>query len=104
VTEVCGAERPPLRDYGWTCTGIGLVIVIHAGAPRIPVVLPARALEIHQPEPWWETPVAWFTGGDHMHLCVPRRPPPDGWRANGVLIHHGMATPAKVYGIWEAMT
>lgn len=106
MTEVCGAVLPPLRDYGWTCTGLGLVIVIHAGAAHIPVVLPARALEIHDPESWWEAPVVPFTGGDHMHLCVPRRPPPRGWRFDGVLlIRGGVATPMRrIYGAREAMT
>jgi hypothetical protein len=72
----CGATRPPLRDPGWECTGRDLIIVTttKATGELLPVVLPARALEIHQPEPWWDIPVRPFTGGDHLHLCVPRRP------------------------------
>jgi hypothetical protein len=72
----CGALLPPLRDYGWECSGRGLIVVTVAGAKRIPVVLPRRALEILDPEDWWDSPVRDFTGGDHMHLCVSRRPTP----------------------------
>jgi hypothetical protein len=68
----CGATRPSLRDAGWECTGRDLIIVTTAAG--LPVVLPARALEIHHPEDWWDTPVQPFTGGDHLHLCVPRHP------------------------------
>lgn len=67
----CGATLPSLRDPGWECAGVGLIIVCHA---RLPVVLPARALDVVEPESWWELPVQPFTGGDHMHLVVPRRP------------------------------
>jgi hypothetical protein len=68
----CGATRRSLRDSGWECTGRDLIIVTTAAG--LPVVLPARALEIHEPEDWWDTPVQPFTGGDHLHLCVPRHP------------------------------
>jgi hypothetical protein len=72
----CGATRPPLRDPGWECTGRDLIIVTttKVTGELLPVVLPARALEIHEPEDGWDTPVRPFTGGDHLHLCVPRRP------------------------------
>lgn len=96
----CGAERPALIDYGWECTGSGLVVIAHVTLPptslvaraadpdarcRVPVVLPGRALEIIDPEPWWDTPVVRFEGGDHLHLCVSRRPMPTGWRSDGFI-------------------
>lgn len=70
----CGATRPALIDAGWECTGRGLVVLIVLAGQRLPVVLPRRALEIIDPDPWWELPVKDFTGGDHLHLVVPRRP------------------------------
>lgn len=74
----CGATRPSLRDPGWECTGRDLIIVTmtKTSGELLPVVLPARALEIHHPEEWWDTPVQPFTSGDHLHLCVSRRPTP----------------------------
>lgn len=100
MTEACGAELPPLREYGWVCNGIGLVVVMRIGlsGKNLPIVLPARALEIHQPEPWWETPVAPFTGGDHLHLVVPRRPLPTSWRSYGVLMQPGSGVAYAVGG------
>jgi hypothetical protein len=45
----CGATMPSLRDPGWECTGRALIIVAMTKA----------------------------TGGDHLHLCMPRRPSPE---------------------------
>jgi hypothetical protein len=72
-TRPCGATLPSLRDAGWECTGSGLIVVMMMSR-SVPVVLPARALEIIDPEPWWDLPVKPFEGGDHFHLVVPRRP------------------------------
>lgn len=77
----CGATRPALMDAGWECTGRGLVVVFTArnyGIDNMPLVLPARALEIIDPEDWWDLPVRPFEGGDHLHMVVPRRPPGPG--------------------------
>lgn len=76
MTRPCGATRPPLLDAGWECYGTGLVIILTAvyNEEAVPVVLPRRALEIIDPEPWWDHPLQPFTGGDHLHLCVPRHP------------------------------
>lgn len=85
----CGAERPPLRDYGWECTGSGLIVVLRAnlfGERRFPVVLPARALDVIEPDAWWDLPVTRFDGGDHAHLVVPRRPPTRPFVSNGVAL------------------
>jgi hypothetical protein len=86
----CGATREPIKDAGWECTGRGLIIVMtlrfHGLPLPLPVALPARALEIHQPEEWWDTPVQPFTGGDHLHLCVPREPPPAEFRTNATVL------------------
>ena len=75
--QACGATRPRTHDPGWECTGSGLIIVFTArfDLADVPVVLPARALDVIEPESWWELPVKPFTGGDHVHLTVPRRPP-----------------------------
>lgn len=74
----CGALRPALRDAGWECNGVGLIVVSTfrscTGDPDVPIVLPRRALEIVDPEDWWES-IREFTGGDHFHLVVSRRPP-----------------------------
>lgn len=67
----CGATREPVQDAGWECTGVGLIVVMTMLKGTLPVVLPARALEIIDPEPWWDLPI---TGDDHLHLVVPRRP------------------------------
>lgn len=77
----CGATRPPVQDAGWECTGRGLIVVYTPGGEPgpgsisgVPVVLPARALDVIEPDSWWDIPVKPFTGGDHLHLVVPRRP------------------------------
>jgi hypothetical protein len=106
----CGATRPSLCDPGWECTGRDLIIVMTTRAlvGAVPVVMPARALEIHQPEDWWDAPVRPFTGGDHLHLCVPRRPLPAGFRPNSSLITGGEMQRVRLAGIdegdpWVAM-
>lgn len=75
-TQPCGATRLPLGDAGWECTGKGLIVVTTTkiGGEVLPVVLPRRALEIIDSEPWWDQPVKDFAGGDHLHLKVSRRP------------------------------
>jgi hypothetical protein len=40
----------------------------------IPVVLPRRALDCIDPEPWWDKRLRDFEGGDHYHLCITRYP------------------------------
>ena len=72
--RACGATRLALRDAGWECAGAGLIVVTWIEGHTLPVVLPRRALEIVEPESWWDLPVQPFAGGDHVHLCVPRRP------------------------------
>jgi hypothetical protein len=83
MTQPCGATLPRVQDPGWECNGSGLIVVLTwrllSGA-LLPVVLPARALDVIEPEPWWELPVKQFQGGDHAHLCVPRRP--TKWRGD----------------------
>jgi len=74
--QACGASLPDILDAGWKCTGRGLIVVYVLPRINLPVVLPARALDVIEPEPWWDLPVERFTGGDHAHLVVPRRPPP----------------------------
>lgn len=74
TAQPCGALLPPLADAGWECNGVGLIIVMTIRGGSLPIVLPRRALEIIDPEPWWDSPIVDFTGGDHAHLCVPRRP------------------------------
>jgi hypothetical protein len=98
----CGATRPALRDPGWECTGSGLVVVMQARYTGVdlPVVLPARALEIVEPADWWDTPVARFEGGDHLHLCVMRRPPPERWRPDGVMLIGDQAIPVMNIRRW----
>lgn len=73
---------PSLRDAGWECTGRALIIVSHYQGK--PIVLPARALDVIKPESWWDLPIERFTGGDHLHLVVPRRP--QVLRTNGVMV------------------
>jgi hypothetical protein len=94
----CGATRPSLHDAGWECTGRGLIVVttVKAAGELLPVVLPARALEIHQPEDWWDTPVQAFTGGDHLHLCVSRSP--TSFRGDTVMPEGDAAVPWKYLG------
>ncbi len=85
--QPCGALLPPLQDAGWECNGTGLIVVLtwlRLNDPDIPIVLPRRALEIIDPEPWWDSPIVDFTGGDHAHLCVPRRPA--RMQTNGVMV------------------
>jgi hypothetical protein len=76
MTQPCGALLPQITAAGWECNGVGLIIVTmwKRISGNIPIVLPRRALEIIDPEPWWDSPIRDFTGGDHAHLCVPRRP------------------------------
>lgn len=75
MARPCGATRPAVHDAGWECTGRDLIVVIRsATADKLPVVLPARALDVIEPDDWWDLPIRRFTGGDHLHLCVPRRP------------------------------
>jgi hypothetical protein len=99
--QACGAEldNRPGKDAGWECNGVGLIVVMHATVEgkRRPVVLPARALEIIDPEDWWETPVQRFAGGDHLHLMVPppaigdilRRIRMTGWISDSDVPHVG---------------
>lgn len=75
--RACGATRPPMQDAGWECTGRDLIIVSTArlgGDIDIPIVLPARALDVIETESWWDLPVQRFSGGDHLHLFVSRSP------------------------------
>lgn len=72
MTQACGATAPRFYDPGWECTGSGLIVVTHYR--DLPVVLPARALDVIEPESWWDDPIVPFAGGDHLHLVVPRRP------------------------------
>lgn len=74
MTRLCGATRPALRDAGRECTGRDLIVVTWMHGDTLPVVLPARALDVIEPESWWATPIERFAGGDHAHLCVPRQP------------------------------
>jgi hypothetical protein len=74
MSQACGALRDPVQDKGWECYGTGLIVVTSIYVTKLPVVLPRRALEIVDPESWWDLPVRDFTGGDHAHLVVPRRP------------------------------
>jgi hypothetical protein len=76
MARACGATRPPVQDAGWECNGTGLIVVITTATQGVwlPVVLPARALDVIEPDSWWDLPVQPFTGGDHLHLVVPRRP------------------------------
>lgn len=94
----CGATRPPIGDAGWECTGKGLIVVttVTSGGQFLPVVLPRRALEIIDPEPWWDQPVKDFTGGDHLHLKVPRRP--TNFQGDSVLPHGDQAVSCKFIG------
>lgn len=92
----CGATLPALNDAGWECTGRGLVVIMHTGfrGGKLPIVLPARALEIVDRESWWDPgPLKPFTGGDHVHLCVPRRPPPRHFVSDAVLVIGDLAMP-----------
>lgn len=103
--QPCGAKLPPVTDAGWECNGKGLVIVLTTS--RGPIVLPRRALEIIDPEPWWELPIQNFTGGDHLHLVVPRRPTAAG--SDAVFMSGGSAIPFKGAGkaietIWPTST
>lgn len=85
--QACGATCDPVHDKGWECNGTGLIIVtmaVHMDC-RLPVVLPARALEVHRPEPWWDDPVLPFAGGDHLHLVIPRRPVPRSFVPNATM-------------------
>lgn len=76
----CGATRRPCRDAGWECTGRNLISVTYTtvvsrdllNRERLPVVLPARALDALPAEPWWD--VQPFGGGDHLHLIPPAWP------------------------------
>jgi hypothetical protein len=70
--QPCGATMPRILDPGRECTGQGLIVV--SRFYDLPIVLPARALDVIEPESWWDLPVQPFTGGDHFHLVVPRRP------------------------------
>lgn len=63
---------PKIQDAGWECTGRDLIIVTMY--KDVPIVLPARALDVIDPESWWDQPIERFAGGDHYHLVVPRRP------------------------------
>lgn len=96
--QSCGATRPPIGDAGWKCTGKELIIVTTAtiGGQSLPVVLPRRALEIIDSESWWDSPVKDFTGGDHLHLKVPRRP--TGFRGDSVLTQGDQAIPYRFIG------
>lgn len=70
--QECGATRPRLADPGWECTGRDLIVVTHYAG--LPIVLPARALDVIEPERWWDLPIERFAGGDHLHLVAPKRP------------------------------
>jgi hypothetical protein len=100
TAQPCGALMPPLHDAGWECNGTGLIIVTmwrRISAPDLPIVLPRRALEIIDPEPWWDTPTRDFTGGDHVHLCVPRRP--TTFQGDSTLVFGSTAMRFKFIGI-----
>lgn len=101
TAQPCGATRPRLRDPGWECTGRGLIVVTTTATAivgvRIPIVLPARALDVIEPESWWDSPIVPFTGGDHMHLCVPRNPPPREFAADALFIAGDVATRARLH-------
>lgn len=100
LSRPCGARRPPVRDAGWECNGAGLIVVSTLGPKpdSLPIVLPRRALEIIEPEPWWDLPVKDFAGGDHAHLCVPRRPPSFRGDNNSVLLFGSSAMPFRMLG------
>lgn len=95
--QKCGAMMPALKDFGWECSGTGLIVVMRIRQGTLPVVLPRRALEIIDPESWWDDPVASFTGGDHAHLVVSRRP--DAYqKTDGVLVMSRAAYPVIKIG------
>lgn len=98
TAQPCGALLPPLADAGWECNGVGLIIVMTIRGGSLPIVLPRRALEIIDPEPWWDSPIVDFTGGDHAHLCVPRRP--TRMQTNGVMVRvdSSIAYPYRLVG------
>lgn len=99
--RLCGAiKRTIYNDPGWECTGHGLIVVmtVHGGhgTGDTPVVLPGRALDVIEPESWWELPIKSFTGGDHYHLVVPRRPP--NFRSDACLIIGDNGLPVMLVG------
>lgn len=75
MTQRCGAERPPVKPFGWECTGYGLVVVMR-GPAGVPVVVPKVLLgvigegarQVMDKDPQGGQP---FGGGDHMHLLLP---------------------------------
>lgn len=104
MTQACGAVLPRQRDPGWECTGAGLIVVLTLkNDQRTPVVLPARALEVVDPEEWWELPVTRFTGGDHLHLAVPRRPTTFPFRNDTVFLDGDTAVPWKFVGLVDGI-
>lgn len=95
--QKCGAVLPRLKDPGWECTGAGLIVVSRMRNGTLPIVLPRRALEIIDPEVWWDDPIVSFTGGDHVHLRVPRTPA--GYqKTDSVLVWGDLAYPAVKLG------
>jgi hypothetical protein len=69
----CEATKPPLKGYGWQCTGEDLLVVLLAGVTSPPMVVPRCLLRQYRagmPDFPLPDPVP-FVGGDHYHAIMP---------------------------------
>jgi hypothetical protein len=77
----CEATRKALKLYGWVCNGEDLTIVVEASGSLPPAVIRRDLLPQLFTDPVYRmfrhTARPFLTGGDHLHLILPKR---SAWR------------------------